>query len=169
MDAQQHLRTEVEQLVRVHGRSRTALMPILQDLNRGHSYISEDAMLAVSDALGVPRAEVYGVATFYSYFSVKPRGTYVIRVCRTISCAKQSDYHPVIAALFSELGIGFGETTADGIFTLEQTNCAGMCDQGPAMVVNEEVHAQLNETSVRTILNNYRHKAMAATATARKA
>ncbi len=162
MDAQQTLRTEVEQLVRVHGRGRTALMPILQDLNRAHSYISEDAMLAVSDALNVPRAEVYGVATFYSYFSVKPRGVYVIRVCRTISCAKQPDYHPAIAALFDELGIGFGETSSDGIFSLEQTNCAGMCDQGPAMVVNDDAHIHLTEASVRTILNDYRHKAQAA-------
>lgn len=162
MDARQTLRTEVEQLVRVHGRTRTALMPILQDLNRAHSYISEDAMLAVSTALNVPRAEVYGVATFYSYFSVKPRGTYVVRVCRTISCAKQGDYHPAIAALFDELGIGFGETSPDGVFTLEQTNCIGMCDQGPAMMVNEDVHPVLTEASVRTILNEYRHKALAA-------
>jgi NADH:ubiquinone oxidoreductase subunit E len=162
MDAQQTLRTEVEQLVRVHGRTRTALMPILQDLNRAHSYISEDAMLAVSDALNVPRAEVYGVATFYSYFSVKPRGTYVIRICRTISCAKQGDYHPAIAALFDELGIGMGETTSDGIFTIEQTNCIGMCDQGPAMMVNEIPHIRLTEASVRAILNEYRHAALAA-------
>ena len=162
MDAQQTLRTEVKQLVRVHGRTRTALMPILQDLNRAHSYISEDAMLAVSSVLNVPRAEVYGVATFYSYFSVKPRGTYVIRVCRTISCAKQGDYHPAIAALFDELGVGFGETTSDGVFTLEQTNCIGMCDQGPAMMVNEDVHPVLTEASVRTILNEYRHAALAA-------
>ena len=162
MDAQQTLRTEVEQLVRVHGRTRTAIMPILQDLNRAHSYISEDAMLAVSSVLNVPRAEVYGVATFYSYFSVKPRGTYVIRVCRTISCAKQGDYHPAIAALFDELGVGFGETTSDGVFTLEQTNCIGMCDQGPAMMVNEDVHPVLTEASVRTILNEYRHAALAA-------
>jgi NADH:ubiquinone oxidoreductase subunit E len=164
MDAQQHIRTEVEQLVRAHGRSRTALMPILQDLNRAHSYISEDAMQAVSDALSVPRAEVYGVATFYSYFSVKPRGKYVIRVCRTISCAKQSGYHPAIATLFSELGIGFGETTPDGIFTLEQNNCAGMCDQGPSMVVNEDAHVKLTEAKVIAILEDYRQKAKAAAA-----
>jgi len=98
-------------------------------------------------------------ASFYSYFSVKPRGTYVVRVCRTISCAKQTNYHPAIATLFSELGIGFGETTPDGIFTLEQTNCAGMCDQGPSMVINEEVHVGLTEASVRSILNDYRRKA----------
>ena len=161
MDALQQWRTKVEQLVRVHGRSRTALMPILQDINRTHSFIPEGAMLAVSAALSVPRAEVYGVASFYSYFSVKPRGTYVIRVCRTISCAKQGDYHPAIAALFNELGIGFGQTTADGVFTLEQTNCCGMCDQGPSMVVNEDVHVSLTEPKVREILADYRSRACA--------
>lgn len=161
MDAQQQWRTEIEQLVRQHGRSRTALMPILQAINRTHSYIPEGAMLAVSAALAVPKAEVYGVASFYSYFSVKPRGTYVIRVCRTISCAKQEGYHPAIAALFYELGIGFGETTVDGTFTLEQTNCCGMCDQGPSMVVNEDVHVGLTEASVRQILADYRRQAAA--------
>ncbi|GAA0554428.1 NADH:ubiquinone oxidoreductase subunit E [Rhizomicrobium palustre] len=159
MDAQQQWRTEVEQLVRVHGRSRTALMPILQDINRAHSYIPEGAMLAVSSALSVPRTEVYGVASFYAYFSVKPRGRYVIRVCRTISCAKQGEYHPAIATLITELGIGFGETTPDGLFTLEQTNCCGMCDQGPSMVVNEDVHVRLSEASVRALLTEYRQRA----------
>ncbi|HEY0281089.1 MAG TPA: NAD(P)H-dependent oxidoreductase subunit E [Rhizomicrobium sp.] len=159
MDAQSQLQSEVGRLVREYGRNRTALMPILQDLNRTHSYISEDAMLCVAKELDVPRTEVYGVATFYSFFSVKPRGKYVIRTCRTISCAKQGHYHSVLVALLQELGIKFGETTADGLFTLEQTNCNGMCDQGPAMLVNDDVHVKLTETSVREILNLYRHKA----------
>ena len=161
MDAQTNIRTEIEQLARIHGRNRTALMPVLQELNRAHNYISEDAMSCVSKVLNVPRAEVYGVATFYSFFSVKPRGKYVIRLCRTVSCAKQGSYHPAIAALLEELGVGFGETTADGLFTLERTNCSGMCDQGPAMLVNEDVHAHLTEATVRTIINGYRHKAAA--------
>ena len=162
MDAQSNLQVEVEQLVRVHGRNRTALMPVLQELNRAHSYISEDAMLCVAKELNVPRAEVYGVATFYSFLSVKPRGKFVVRMCRTISCAKQGNYHPVIASVFDELGIRFGETTSDGCFTLEQTNCNGMCDQGPAMLVNDDVHVKLTELSVRVILSNYRRKAEAA-------
>ena len=159
MDAQTRVQSEVQQLVRIHGRTRTALMPVLQDINRAHSYISEDAMLCVAKELGVPRAEVYGVATFYSFLSVKPRGKYVIRMCQTISCAKQSKFEPVIATLLEELGIKFGETTKDDLFTLEHTNCNGMCDQGPAMLINDDVHVKLTESSVRTILNNYRRKA----------
>lgn len=159
MDAQSPLQSEIEQLAGIHGRDRTALMPVLQELNRSHSYISEEAMVLVSKELSVPRSEVYGVATFYSFFSVEPRGKYVIRLCHTISCAITGKYHPAVASLLAELGIAFGETTRDGLFTLEQTACIGLCDQGPAMLVNDDVHVELTEASVRTILNDYRRKA----------
>jgi NADH-quinone oxidoreductase subunit E len=159
MDAQSPLQCEIEQLVGLHGRDRTALMPVLQELNRSHSYLSEEAMVLVSKELSVPRSEVYGVATFYSFFSVEPRGKYVIRLCRTISCAITGKYHPAVASLLGELGIAFGETTQDGLFTLEQTSCIGLCDQGPAMLVNDDVHVKLTEDSVRAILSDYRCKA----------
>jgi NADH-quinone oxidoreductase subunit E len=162
MDVPSHLQSEVEQLVSIHGRDRTALIPVLRDLNKAHSYISEEAMLCVSKQLGVPRAEVYGVATFYSFFSVEPRGKYVIRLCRTISCAMNGKYHPVVAALLEELGVSFGETTADGVFTLEQTACIGLCDQAPAMMINDDVHVKLTAASVRTILSECRRKAVVA-------
>ena len=161
MDAQSSLQSEIKQLAGTHGRNRTALMPVLQELNRAHSYLSEEAMVLVSKELSLPRSEVYGVATFYSFFSVKPRGKYVIRLCRTISCAITGKYHPAVASLLAELGIAFGETTPDGLFTLEQTACIGLCDQGPAMLVNDDVHVKLTEESVRTILNDYRRKAAA--------
>jgi NADH:ubiquinone oxidoreductase subunit E len=161
MEGQSPVQLEVERLVRVHGRNRTALMPILQELNRKHSYVSEEAMLCVAKELNVPRAEIYGVATFYSFLSVKPRGRYVIRMCRSISCAKQGKFHPVTAALMEELGIGFGGTSSDGLFTLERTNCMGMCDQGPAMLVGEDVHVSLTVAKVLEIIDDYRRAAKA--------
>jgi NADH:ubiquinone oxidoreductase subunit E len=159
MEGQSSIQLEVERLVRIHGRNRSALMPILQELNRAHSYLSETAMLIVSKELSVPRTEVYGVATFYSFLSVKPRGRYVIRMCRSIACAKQGKFHPVTAALFEELGIKFGETTSDGLFTLEKTNCIGMCDQGPAMLVGDDVHVALTVAKVLEIIDDYRRAA----------
>jgi NADH:ubiquinone oxidoreductase subunit E len=156
MDTPNHLQAEIEHLASVHGHDRTALLPVLRDLNSAHSYLSEEAMACVAKELRVPRSEVYGVATFYSYLSVKPRGKYIIRLCRTISCAIQGRYHPVVTALIEELGVSFGETTRDGVFTLEQTNCIGLCDQGPAMLVNDNVHVRLTEASVRAILGEYR-------------
>lgn len=153
------IQIEVDRLVRLHGADRTALMPILQDLNRVHSYLTEEAMLCVARTLNIPRAEIYGVATFYSFLSVHPRGRFVIRMCRSISCAKQGKFPPVAAALTEELGIAFGETTKDGLFTLEHTNCIGMCDQGPAMLVNDNVHVKLTVAQVLEILDDYRRLA----------
>lgn len=155
------LASEIETLVRRHGDSRESLMPILQDLNRHHSYVAEEAMALLSKALNVPRAEIYGVVTFYSFLSAKPRGRYIIRLCRTISCDMKREHRPATDALLRELGVGFGETTPDGLFTLEHTNCIGMCDQGPAMLVNEDVHIRLTEESVIEILNAYRTRASA--------
>lgn len=159
MSTQSPIQVEIDRLVRVHGCDRTALMPILQELNRAHSYLTEEAMLYVATVLNVPRAEVYGVATFYSFLSVHPRGQYVIRMCRSISCAKQGKFHPVETALTEELSIGFGETTGDGLFTLEWTNCMGMCDQGPAMLVNDDVYVHLTVARVLEILDDYRRQA----------
>lgn len=159
MGGQSSVQIEIDRLVRIHGCNRTALMPILQELNRVHSYITEEAMLYVARVLGVPRAEVYGVATFYSFLSVKPRGRYVIRMCRSISCAKQGKFNPVTAALKEELGIDFGQTTADGLFTLEKTNCMGMCDQGPAMLVGDDVYVRLTVARVLEIIDDYRRQA----------
>jgi len=161
MEGQSPIQLEVERLVRIHGRNRTALMPILQEINRKHSYVPEEAMLCIAKELNVPRAEIYGVVTFYSFLSVKPRGRYVIRMCRSISCAKQGKFHPVTAALMEELGIEFGGTSKDGLFTLERTNCMGMCDQGPAMLVNEEVHVALTVAKVLEIVDDYRRAAKA--------
>ena len=127
MDAQSHLQVEVEQLVRIHGRNRTALMPVLQELNRAHSYISEDAMLCVAKELNVPRAEVYGVATFYSFLSVKPRGKFVVRMCRTISCAKQGNFIKSSPACLMSSAFGSARPRATGISRLNKptaTACA---------------------------------------------
>lgn len=153
------LQVEIDRLIRLYGRDRSALMPVLQELNRAHSYLTEDAMLCVAQTLNIPRAEVYGVATFYSFLSVHPRGRFVIRMCRSISCAKQGRFHPVTAALMEELDIAFGETTKDGLFTLERTNCMGMCDQGPAMLVNDDVHVKLTVARVLEILDDCRQRA----------
>lgn len=154
------LQQEVEHLVSTYGGGHEALIPILQDLNKSHGYISGKAMNYISKALKVPRSEIYGVVTFYSFLNASPRGRHVIRLCRTISCEMQGKRHPVMTTLMEELGINLGETTADKLFTLEETNCIGMCDQGPAMLVNEDVHVRLTPDKVREILAEYRRMAV---------
>ena len=97
--------------------------------------------------------EVYSVITFYSFLKSKQRGRNIVRLCKTISCDLQGR-HDVEEAIRRELGITFGETTKDNRITLEYTNCLGMCDQGPAMIINERVYTKLDPEKTIKILND---------------
>jgi NADH:ubiquinone oxidoreductase subunit E len=142
---------EIDKLIERHGSDRSALIPILQDVqNRSHS-ISDFAMQTIADRLGIHPVEVYSVVTFYAFLSEKYHGRFVIRLCRTISC-DMAGKAAVARQLKNDLGIKFGETTPDGRFTLEWANCIGMCDQGPAMLVNDQVFTHVTPEKVHCIL-----------------
>ena len=134
-----------------HGSGREAVMEILTDVNRELGYIPEEAIAAVADAVGVSNAEVYGVVSFYSFFSTKPRGRHIVRLCSTISCAMGGS-NEVLDTLRKDLDIGEGETTADGRITLETTSCLGLCDQAPAMLVDDVPHTRLTPDTAREII-----------------
>lgn len=146
------LTEEIELLAEKYGKERTALLSILQDIQRKHNYISEFAQQEVARVLDIHPAEVYGVITFYSFLHSKPRGRNIVRVCKTIAC-DLSGKTEICQTIQRELGIKFGETTKDKKITLEHTNCIGMCDQGPAMIVNERVFTKLTPEKVVKILN----------------
>ena len=152
---QQKLRDFVAALAEEHGRDRSALLPILQQVQRRYFYISEYAMQVVADLLDIHPVEVHSVATFYSFLDTEPRGEFVIRLCRTISCMMKGTGR-LARQIENDLGIAFGETTPDGKFTLEWANCLGMCDQGPAMLVNDDVHTELTPEMVHEILEDCR-------------
>lgn len=149
------LKKEIQSLVEQYGSDRSALMPILQKIQRKYCHISEGSMQIVADMLGIHPVEVYGVVSFYSFFDEKPKGRFVIRLCRTISCDMQGK-DSVARQLQNDLGIAFGQTTSDGMFTLEWANCMGMCDQGPAMLVNDRLHYQVNPAMVHEIIEECR-------------
>jgi NADH:ubiquinone oxidoreductase subunit E len=142
---------EIDKLIQRHGTDRDALIPILQDVQKSCHMISDFAMQTVADRLGIHPVEVYSVVTFYAFLSEKYRGRFIIRLCRTISC-DMADKEAVARQLESDLGIRFGQTTSDGRFTLEWANCIGMCDQGPAMLVNDQVFTQVTPEKVHGIL-----------------
>lgn len=146
------LTEEIEALAEKYGKERTSLLQILQDIQRKHNYISEYAQQEVARALDIHPAEVYGVITFYSFLHSKPRGRNIVRVCKTIACDLAGKTE-ICQTIQRELGIKFGETTKDKKITLEYTNCIGMCDQGPAMIINERVHTKLSPEKVVQILN----------------
>lgn len=142
---------EIARLCDRHGRERTALLPILRDLQERKGWIPDFAMQEVARQLDLHPVEVYSVITFYAFLSAEKKGRFIIRLCRTISCDMQGK-DQVAHQLEQELGIAFGETTRDGHFSLEWTNCMGMCDQGPALLVNSQIFTRVTAESVIHIL-----------------
>ena len=147
----------VKELSDKHGRSRDSLMPILQSIVERHSYLTDEAMVEVAKELDISAAEVYGTASFYTFLDTQVRGKYVIRICRTITCAIKGK-HEVVQALEDMLKIKVGETTADRQFSLLETNCIGWCHKAPAMLINEMPYTELTPERVVEIIKSYMQK-----------
>lgn len=147
---------QIDELKQKYGNDRSALLPILQELQDVYGYLPDLLMQETAHALDLHPVEVEGVASFYSFFRTKEKqGKYVIRLCRTISCDIAGKTN-VARQLENELGIKFGRTTKDGMFTLEYSNCLGMCDQGPALMVNDRLFATVTPDKVSQIVADCR-------------
>lgn len=133
-----------------NGRNPSRLIPILQAVQSEYRYLPEEILTFVATSLGISPAKVFGVATFYSLFTLKAKGKYLVRVCDGTAChVKGSTY--LYDAICSKLGISKdNDTTPDMLFTVETVNCLGACGISPAMVVNEEVFGQV--TPERAVL-----------------
>ena len=147
----------VKELADKHGRTRDSLLPMLQGIIAEDRYISDAAMTEVARELDMSAALVYGTATFYSFLDTKPRGEYVIRICRTITCDMKGKKQ-IIKALEDLLKIKVGETTKDNKFTLLETNCLGWCHKGPAMLINSTPYDSLDVNKVNEIIMEYIRK-----------
>lgn len=132
-----------------------ALMPALQAAQGIYGYLPEEVQKMIADALDVSLAEVYGVATFYSQFSLTPKGKYKIGVCLGTACYVKGSGE-VYEELQKILGISGGGVTADGAFSLDATRCIGCCGLAPVMTVNEDVYGKLTVDSVAAIIDKYR-------------
>jgi [NiFe] hydrogenase diaphorase moiety large subunit len=152
----QQVNERIIKLKERYGDDRSALMPIMQDLQDIYGFLPNLVMQEIAHSLGIHPVEVEGVASFYSFYRTKEKqGKYVIRLCRTISC-DLSGKQRVARQLENELGIKFGETTRDGMFTLEYTNCLGMCDQGPALMINDRLFACVTPDKATEIIADCR-------------
>ncbi len=147
----------IRELADKYGRTRENLLPIMQGVVEQESYLSEYSMVEIAREMDIPAAEVYGTATFYSFLEVKKMGKYIIRICKTITCAMKGKSQ-VLLAIQDMLKIQVGETTADGRFSLLQTNCLGLCHKAPAMVINHDVFTDLTPEKVREIISDYMKK-----------
>ncbi|KAF1083419.1 MAG: HoxF-like protein [Candidatus Rifleibacterium amylolyticum] len=151
------LKAEINKMAKKYDHHRSGLIPVLQLVQNVSRHISPEAMQDIAEAFKIHPVEVQGVVSFYSFLSTEKKGKFVIRLCRTISC-DMAGKEAVANQLENELGIEFGETTTDGMFTLEFTNCLGMCDQGPAMLVNDDIHTKVTPEKVADIIESYRSR-----------
>ena len=147
----------VKDLVKQHGRAREALMPILQGVVAQHNYLTDEAMVEVAKELDLSAAEVYGTASFYTFLDTEPRGKYVIRVCKTITCAMKGKSE-IIEVLQEMLRIKVGETTLNGKFTILETNCIGWCHKAPALLINDTPYTDLTREKLVKIIKEYMHQ-----------
>ena len=128
---------------------------ILSDIQNEYGYIPLDVQQIVSEKTGISVAEIYGVVTFYSFFSLEPKGKYVVGICMGTACYVKGSQQ--ILDKFSEiLGIGAGETTKDGLFTIDALRCIGACGIAPAVTINGKVYPKLTVDKVASIVDEYR-------------
>lgn len=136
---------------------KTPLMMILSDIQKEYGYIPLEVQEIVSEKTGISVAEIYGVVTFYSFFSLKPKGKYIVGCCLGTACYVKGAQQ--IIDKFSEiLGIAPGETTEDGLFTLDALRCIGACGIAPAVSINGEVRGKLSVSDVPGIIEDYRSR-----------
>ena len=137
---------------------RNALIPLLHAVQDEFGYISEEAISKIGAHLTLPTSKVYGLATFYNQFSFTPRGFYHVVLCNGTSC-HMSGSGELLNELTKLLDIKDGETTRDGLFSLEVQSCIGACGQSPVMAVNGEYHSGISVKEVRDIIMQYREDA----------
>ena len=136
------------------GVERKSLLPILQGIVEKKNYLTKESMLEVARVLDISAAEVYGTASFFSFLDTKERGKYVVRVCKSITCDMKGK-EEIISTIENVLKIKLGETSQDKKFSLLETNCIGLCADGPAMLINDEFYIKLNNDKIREILGKY--------------
>lgn len=149
------LMARLDEIIREYEERPGGLIPALQLAQGIFGYLPEDAIKRISQGLNRPYAEVAGVVTFYSFFSTRPRGKHMVRVCLGTACYVRGG-KPVLDAFKKELAIDVGETTADRMFSLEVARCFGACGLAPAITVDDVVYQRVKPTKVRDILAKYK-------------
>jgi NADH-quinone oxidoreductase subunit E len=137
---------------------RNALIPLLQAVQDEFGYISEEAISRIGTHLSLPTSKIYGLATFYNQFSFAPRGYYHMVLCNGTSC-HMSGSGELLSEISKLLEIKDGETTRDGLFSLEVQSCIGACGQSPLMAVNGDYHSGISVKEIREIIKQYREDA----------
>lgn len=146
---------QLEKIITENKQKPGALIPVLHQAQELFGYLPEDVQELVAEGLAIPLSEVYGVITFYSLFSTKPRGEHTIGVCMGTACYVKGSAN-ILQAIQKELGVGIEDTTDDGLFTLTVTRCLGACGLAPVITIGEDVDGRLTPDKIPDIINKYR-------------
>jgi len=148
---------QIEEICERYRGEETPLIMILSDVQKEYGYIPLEVQELISKRTGISVAEIYGVVTFYSFFSLEPKGKYVIGCCLGTACYVKGAQQ--ILDQFSEiLGIRPGQTTPDGLFTLDALRCIGACAAAPSVTINGKIYARVSVNQVAGIVADYREK-----------
>ena len=143
---------------RAEPHAESQLIAVLHQMQSQFGYLAETHLDAVAQLMQVPAAKVAGVASFYHFFRLQPRGRYVINVCLGTACyVKGADR--VAEKVMDEFGIKWGETSKDGLFTLEAARCLGTCGLAPVVMIDDEIHGEVTPDQVPALLEKYLKKA----------
>ncbi len=147
----------VKEIVGRNGKTPDRLISVLTDLQKqkNRNYLSHEDLKAIADAMDLPESRVYSVATFYSLLSTQPRGKHIIRICRDVPCHVNGSFD-LVAELKNILQIGIGETTRDGVFSIEYTSCLGCCEMSPVISVDDNIYGGMTADDLPRIIEEYR-------------
>ena len=151
--ADQKIKDEVENILQQFKQDRQNLITILNEVQEKYGYIPKIAQVVIADYLGIPLAEVYGVITFYSRFSLEPKGKYNISICLGTACFVKGSKE-LLERAKQKLGIEEGKTTEDGMFSLDTTRCVGACGLAPVFTVNNEVYGKATVKKIDEVLDS---------------
>ncbi len=145
----------VDEILDRYKRKKSALIGILQDIQAEYNYLPKEALLRVRESLKIPLTQIYGIASFYKSFNLKPRGKHIVNVCLGTACHVRGAVR-ILEEVERDLAIKSGQTTKDSMFTLETVNCLGACALGPLIVVDGQYYGKMTPGKVEKVLKNYR-------------
>lgn len=146
---------KLDEIIAKHKNQKGALIPVLHEAQRLFGYLPLHVQKRIADGMDIQLSEIYGVVTFYTQFSLNPKGKHVIQLCMGTACYVKGA-GDVLDELKAELGITVGQCTPDGLFSLEACRCIGACGLAPVMMINDDVHGRLTPDSIKKIIKKYK-------------
>lgn len=152
------IKETVDSIISKYGKSQSSLISILQEIQEKYRYLPEETLEYLSKRTGISSAKIYGIATFYEYFSLEPKGKYIIKICDGTACHVRKSI-PILEALRKELSLTKEKNTTDDLlFTVETVSCLGACGLAPVITINEKVYGSMTPETTVEVLNQLREE-----------